>query len=294
MRPMGLHERGVAEPTVSLAALLAGDAGPVRGTTDFTVEDYFNAIVTGGFPGVLNLPSRVHREFLDSYIARVIDRDLPELGFAVRSPQTLQRWLRAYAAASSTTTSYSRLLDSTTGGDGTQPAKTTTLAYRDHLAQLWLLDPVPGWLPSHNQFAQLRLSPKHQLADPALAARLLGLDATRLRAPQASAMAGALFESLVTLGVRVMAQAAEASVSHLRTKAGEREVDLIVEGADGRVLAIEIKLSAAVADADVRHLLWLRDKLPDRVADLVVVNTGAAAYRRPDGVAVVPLALLGL
>ncbi len=107
-------------------------------------------------------------------------------------------------------------------------------------------------------------------------------------------MAGALFESLVTLGVRVMAQAAEASVSHLRTKAGEREIDLILEGPDGRVLAIEVKLSAAVADADVRHLLWLRDKLPHQVVDLVVVNTGAAAYRRSDGVAVVPLALLGL
>lgn len=60
------------------------------------------------------------------------------------------------------------------------------------------------------------------------------------------------------------------------------------------MLAIEVKLSAAVADTDVRHLLWLRDKLPDTVVDLVVVNTGAAAYRRPDGVAVVPLALLGL
>jgi hypothetical protein len=48
-----------------------------------------------------------------------------------------------------------------------------------------------------------------------------------------------------------------------------------------------------VTDSDVRHLLWLRDQLPGRVVDLVVVTTGSTAYRRPDGVAVVPLALLG-
>jgi predicted AAA+ superfamily ATPase len=59
------------------------------------------------------------------------------------------------------------------------------------------------------------------------------------------------------------------------------------------VLGIEVQLAPAVGDADVRHLLWLREKLGDRVADLVVVTTGTTAYRRRDGVAVVPLALLG-
>lgn len=106
-------------------------------------------------------------------------------------------------------------------------------------------------------------------------------------------MLGPLFESLVTLGVRVMAQGAEARVSHLRLTGGDREVDLIVQGPDGRILAIEVKLAPAITDFDVRHLLWLRDQLPNRVVDLVVVTTGSTAYRRTDGVAVVPLSLLG-
>lgn len=58
-------------------------------------------------------------------------------------------------------------------------------------------------------------------------------------------------------------------------------------------MAIEVKLRATIEDKDVRHLNWLRAQLGDRVVDRVVVNTGRAAYRRPDGVAVVPLALLG-
>jgi len=79
----------------------------------------------------------------------------------------------------------------------------------------------------------------------------------------------------------------------LRTKSTEREIDLIVQRADRSIVAIEIKLSATVDDKDVRHLTWLRGQLPDRVVDTVVVNTGEYAYRRSDGVAVIPLALLG-
>ena len=107
-------------------------------------------------------------------------------------------------------------------------------------------------------------------------------------------MLGALFESLSTLSVRVYAQAAEATVMHLRTRApNEREVDLIVSRPDGRVVAIEIKLARTIGDDDVRHLLWLRDRIGADLLDMVIVTTGPEAYRRKDGVAVVPLALLG-
>ena len=104
---------------------------------------------------------------------------------------------------------------------------------------------------------------------------------------------GALFESLVTLTVRVLAQGLEARVWHLRTHRGEHEIDLLVEGRGGALVGVEVKLSASVTDRDVKHLLWLRDQLGDKVKDLVVVSTGPTAYRRGDGVAVVPLALLG-
>jgi predicted AAA+ superfamily ATPase len=104
---------------------------------------------------------------------------------------------------------------------------------------------------------------------------------------------GNLFEALVTLSVRVYAQAAEARVFHLRTSGGEHEVDLIVERADGRVLAIEVKLARNVADGDGRHLRWLADRLGEDLLDSVLITTGPEAYRRKDGIAVVPAALLG-
>ncbi len=149
--------------------------------------------------------------------------------------------------------------------------------------------------------ARLSLAPKHQLADPALS-----------RAPQArddrcvvawgctwslngrhGTLLGALFESQVTLDVRVFAQAAEADVFHYRDFGGDHEVDLIVEGADRRLVAIEIKLAAVVDDADVRHLVWLRDKIGADRMEAVIVTTGREAYRRRDGIAVVPAGLWG-
>ncbi|MGL5929891.1 MAG: DUF4143 domain-containing protein [Dermatophilaceae bacterium] len=113
------------------------------------------------------------------------------------------------------------------------------------------------------------------------------------RAARAGTWLGALFESLVTQSVRVYAAAADAHVGHRRTKTTEHEVNLVVEGDGMRTVAIEVKLAATVDDADVRHLHWLRSRLGDRLVDRVVVTTGEHAYRRRDGVAVVPLALLG-
>lgn len=98
----------------------------------------------------------------------------------------------------------------------------------------------------------------------------------------------------MTLNVRVYAQAAEATVSHFRDFAGDHEVDLIVEGVDQRVLAIEVKLAAVVDDDDVRHLVWLRNRMGDQLLDTIIITTGSHAYRRADGIGVVPAALLGV
>jgi uncharacterized protein len=301
MRPLSLPERGVCEPTVSLTDLLAGAREPVGGTTPLTVRDYTDEIVRSGFPGMRALSGRALRTQLDGYVDRIIDHDVPEAGHVVRRPATLRAWLTAYAAAAGQAVSYEKVRDAATAGHGDKPAKTTTLPYIDVLTDLRILDPLPAWLPGLNHLHRLTKGPKHHLADPALAVRLLGLDAKALLAgeggrvalPRDGVLLGGLFESLATMSVRVFAQHGEARVSHLRTYGGEHEVDLIVETGSGDVVAIEVKLSAAIGDDDVRHLNWLEHQIGGRVLDKIVLNTGPRAYRRPDGVAVVPLSLLG-
>ncbi|GAA3350840.1 DUF4143 domain-containing protein [Amorphoplanes nipponensis] len=300
MRPMSLAERALAEPTVSLRELLTGRRPAVGGGTALSLVDYAEEIVRSGFPAIRQLPPRARRAQLDGYLNRIVERDFPEQGHLVRRPDTLRGWLAAYAAATATTSSYNAILDAATPGETNKPAKTTTTAYRDVLSQLWLLDPVPGWLPSRSAFSRLGAAPKHHLADPALAARLLGVDVPALlddSAPNAPVrrpgpLLGALFESLVTLSVRVYAQVAEATVHHLRTWDSRHEVDLIIQRADQRVVALEVKLSPSVSDDDVRHLTWLRRQLGDDLLDAAVITTGSEAYRRADGIAVIPLCLL--
>jgi len=301
MRPMTLTERGVEQPTVSLRSLLAGDREPVAGRTAVGLDDYVREIVTSGFPGIRQLRGRALRAQLDGYLERVCTRDFEEAGNRRVDREGLRRWLTAYAAASSTTASYETIRDAATGGEGDKPARSTTIPYREVLERLWVLDPVPAWLPSRNRLARLARAPKHQLVDPALVLRLLGADERTLLEgvepgpllPRDTTLLGACFESLATLCVRVAAQAAEARVGHFRLHSGRREIDLIVERADRRVLGIEVKLAQVVDDSDVAHLRWLRQELGDDVLDAVIVTTGPEAYRRSDGIAVVPLALLG-
>ena len=302
---MTLAERGIGTPAVSLRALLTGNKPALSGTTRVTLSDYVGEILHSGFPAFRTLEGRALRTRIDSYLARIVDRDFKEQGIVVRRPETLRRWMTAYAAATSTTASLEKIRDAATGDEREKPAKATDLLYREVLERLWLVDPVPPWLPSNNHLTALAQAPKHQLVDPALAARLLRIDAAALLeaaplegpalalAPRDSTLLGRLFEALVTLDVRVFAQAAEGSVHHLRTHAGRREVDLIVARDARRVVAIEVKLSAHVDDDDVRHLHWLREQIGHDLLDAIVVTTGPQAYRRRDGIGVVPAALLG-
>jgi predicted AAA+ superfamily ATPase len=301
MRPLSLAERLDVPPTVSLARLLTGRRIDVDGHSDVTLSDYTGEILRSGFPGLRRLTGRPLRAQLDSYVDRVVDRDFPELGHPLRNPAALRRWMAAYAAATATTTSFEKIRDASTGGQSTKSAKTTVLPYRDVLQRLFILDPVPGWKPTRAHIAELGLPPKHHLADPALAARLVGAAAPMLlqgnapgpRIPRDGTFLGALFESLVTLSLRVYAQPAEARVGHLRTHRGEHEIDLIVERDDGRVVAFEVKLGARPDAIAIRHLQWLADQIGDDLLDAAVITTGQDAFRRADGIAVIPAALLG-
>jgi len=255
-------------------------------------------------PPVATTVTRARATALDAYLASIVQRDFPEQGLVVRRPQSLRTWLAAYAAATAFTASYNEILDAATPGEADKPARATATVYSDVLSQLWLLDPVPGWSPSMSSFTRLAQGPKHHLADPALAARLLGATALSLTrtggAPgdvhvvlRDGPLLGALFESLVAGRGGHHAQAAGALVYRLRTQNGDHEVNLIVEGEDRSVVALEVKLCRNVTDADTRHLKWLRDRIGDRLVDAAVITVGQDAYRRRDGIAVVPAVLLG-
>jgi predicted AAA+ superfamily ATPase len=300
LRPLSLAERMIDVPSVSLEMLLSGKRESIVGETAVGLGDYVNEIFASGFPGIRPLSPRLRRERLEGYVRAIVQREFGEQGVVVRRPQTLLAWLRAFAAATASTASYTSVLDAATAGLDHKPARDTTAVYRDVLQRAYILDSVDAWIPWFNPLKRLATASKHYLADPALATVLLGLDSTnvlrgtdvRQTSLNQRPMLGPLFEHLVTQSVLVYAEAVGAHVGHLRQYDARHEIDLIVERGQ-RAVAIEVKLAQTVDTKDVRHLLWLKSELGDGLADMMVVTTGTQAYRRPDGVAVVPAALLG-
>ncbi len=300
MRPLSLAERALWEPTVSLASMFEGPV-PITGTCGLGLKDYVREILSSGFPGIRRFTGRALKVQLESYVSKIVQREVVDQGFAVRKPAAIRAWLTAYAAATASTASYAKILEAATPAEGDKPARSTSEAYREVLSQLWLLDPVEPWIVGRDDLRRLGQAPKHFLADPALAAHLLNIDESDLYmgkkvdvvGPQSGSLLGRLFEHLVALSLKTYVQAADARLGHLRTHTGRQEIDFIAFRGDHRIVAIEVKLASTVGEDDVRHLLWLKERLGDSLKDMVVVTTGPYAYRRKDGVAVVPAALLG-
>ncbi|MXW42957.1 MAG: ATP-binding protein [Acidimicrobiia bacterium] len=300
MHPLSLSERSLATPTVSLNELLSGERPQLTGACNVTLADYGTEIARSGFPGIRPFNPILRTDLLDSYLERVTDYDLNETNTGIRDRRALRRWLAAYGAATATATSFATVRNAAAEGSYEPPSQPTAAAYRRTLEQLWLIEELPAWLPTRNRLRRLASAPKHHLADPALALRCLGIDKSGLlegqttnhALPRDGTLLGAMFESLVALSVRVYAQAIRTRVYHLRTHGGEHEIDLIVERGDGRIVALEVKLSATIKDHDVRHLTWLNERLGDELLDAAIITTGKEAYRRRDGIGVIPAALL--
>lgn len=307
MRTMSLAERPGAAPTVSLGDLLAARQPDIGGSTEVTKFDYATTLMRSGFPQCYERPDRYAQSFIGAYLRRLVSLDMRS-GTRQLSIGAVTRWLTSYAEAVSTETHFEKIRNRVHQQDErTAVAESTVLEYRNKLESLAVIEPLKGWHPPLSPISKTKKTALHHLVDPALAAHLMGfrepdnlLD-TELEPDSALApgkkILGLLFQSLVTQSVRVYAQAHEADVYWMGTQKSkskkQREVDVIVRNPAGQIVAIEVKSSSAVAYDDVAHLLWLRDQLGYQWADGVLVNTGSEAYRRDDGIAVVPAALLG-
>lgn len=128
---------------------------------------------------------RTRRALLAACLERIVDRDFPEASLGVRNPAALRRWATAFAvalrrwttafaAATSTTTASERIRDPATPGQGSKPARSTTIPYRDTLEHIWVSDPVLAWTPARTHLNRLTGTPEHYVADPSLAGAASG------------------------------------------------------------------------------------------------------------------------
>lgn len=292
MRPMSLFESGHSSGAISLAALLQG-AEPSGSPAALSVPELIERIVVGGWPETIDLPERSARAWLASYNRNVAEVDVPALG-PRRNPGNLTRLLASLGRAVGTPLRRSVIAIEVGGSNGAIDDKTLA-NYLDALDRLMLTEPLPAWQPHMRSRTRLRASSVHHFVDPSIGVAALGVGSAELLADLEAA--GFHFESLALRDIRIYSQALGAILSSWRDTQLNREIDAVLELPNGRWAGLEFKLGEAQADAAAESLLSMAskvdaDKHGEPVA-LIVVTGGRFAYRRPDGVVVVPLTALG-
>ena len=292
MRPLTLYESGRSSGAISLRRLL--DAVEQRAErSETSIADVAELVCAGGWPGHVGktLPGilRVNRGYLDD-IRRT---DVSRASGKTRDPVKVGRLLRSLARNVATPVTLSKLAAEV--GEDDRPLKADTVAeYLDALERLMVVENLPAWSPHLRSRTSLRQTPVRHFVDPSLAVAALRATPARLTADLE--FLGLLFESLVVRDLRVHAQAADAQVFHYREKDG-LEVDAVVEAADGRWAAFEIKLGERWVDDGAKSLRRLAKRLEDSdhgkpCAVAVIVPTGYG-HVRPGEVGVVPIGALG-
>nr|WP_172885693.1 DUF4143 domain-containing protein [Jiangella sp. DSM 45060] len=169
-------------------------------------------------------------------------------------------------------------------------ARDTTRNYLSYLDMVYLTTTVPAW--SSNLTSRLAKTPKLHPTDSGLAAHVVGVDADALAEPGHPAL-GPLIETFVATELLKAIAVADRRISlfHLRT-ADRQEVDFVLEGPGGRIIAIEVKASASPGASALKGLRWLRDKLGDRLHAGILLHLGTEAASRGDGIFALPLSSL--
>jgi predicted AAA+ superfamily ATPase len=291
MRPMSLYEAGHSNGSVSLADLFAGGT-PAALDPGVSVPELIDQIAIGGWPDLVGASVTDARQWLRDYLRNVVEVDVQNLG-ARRDPQNVRRLLTALARGVGTDTSVQSLAKDIGGADG--PTEWHTVAaYLRALNRLMLVEDVPAWAPHMRSSTPLRKSPTRYLVDPSLAVAALGIGPTQLLADLNAT--GFHFEALAVRDLRVYVQPLGGSLSHWRDSNGH-EVDVVVTIDDGQWAAFEVKMNPGDTDAAADSLLRFLDKVDTRkVGDpafTAVITTRSSAYRRPDGIFVLPIAALG-
>ena len=292
MRPMSLFESKNSSGEVSIAELFNNPEYHVRGESALTISDQVDLVCRGGWPGILQSPKKMTVSYIRDYYKSLVNADIIDVDGIKRDPKKAEAVLRTYARAISTLTDYQTMVrDLESVGDGINI--NTLSSYISAFEKIFVIENVEAWTPKLRSASKIRSKPKKQFVDPSLAVIALGASSTELLEDMETF--GFFFESMVTRDLRVYLASLNGEVSHYRDNTG-LEADCILKLNDGRWAAVEVKVGGNKVDEAAANLLKLRDRVDtDHMTMpifLMVVYGGQHAYRRPDGVFVVPIGCL--
>jgi predicted AAA+ superfamily ATPase len=290
MRPMSLYESDESNGKVSLRDLFDG-ATEIGAKSTLTIEHIAHSICRGGWPAAV-ISRKQSPQMAMNYVDAVINLDMQNVDGVEKDPERVRVLLQSLARNISTMATARTIMDDMQVNASAITDKTLS-SYLNALRRIFVVEDVPAWQPSLRSNTAIRTANKRQFVDPSIATAVIRTNAKGILNDFETF--GFLFESLCTRDLRVYAQAIDGVVFHYRDKS-ELEADIVIRLNDGRWAAVEVKLGMKQIEEASSNLIKLSHKIDtekmNKPSFLMVITGGQVAYKRSDGVLVVPIGCL--
>lgn len=294
MRPMSLFESGASSGQVSLSDLCHDRLNPIM-TGEVDLKFLVDKIVRGGWPANQDISEDKAMLLGTEYLEAIVKDDAFRVDGIKRDVHKMRLLLKSLARNESTTATIKKIKNDIKEKDDEDIDAETVSSYLNLYERLFLIDNQPPFSTKIRSSVRVKQGEKRHFSDPSLACAALKMTPNMLLGDLETL--GFLFEALCERDLKIYADCFDASVYHYQDYNG-KEIDAVIELNDGNWAAFEIKLGANQIDAAAKSLISIRDDIakeeggkPPKVL-CVICGLSNAAYKRPDGVYVVPITAL--
>lgn len=295
MRPMSLFESGESSGTVSIEELFGNKDIQLKGIADINLETLAFLICRGGWPSATFLDGEDALSLAFDYYDAIVESDISRADNTNRNVERAKLLMRSYSRNQGTQTSLNMIMQDMQNNDTKNLSENTIYDYINALKKIFVIEDMTAWNPNLRSKTAVRSADTRYFVDPSIAVAALGLSPKDL-INDLNTM-GFLFETMCVRDLRVYADAIDAQVYHYRDKTG-LECDAVIHLRNGSYALIEIKLGGdKLIDEGAKNLISLSKKIDtDKMKApsflMVLTGVGQFAYKRPDGVMVVPVGCL--
>lgn len=294
MRPMSLFESLESTGEVSLRELF-NQPSQLNGENKLAIDDLAFLICRGGWPGAIDMDKDIALDQAFDYYTAIVNTDISRADNVKRDPERTKRLMRSYARNQGAQTAYTVIRDDIVANDSESLTEDTVYAYTNALRKIFVIEDMPAWNPNLRSKTAIRTSDTRYFIDPSIATASLGLGPEEL-IKDLNTM-GLFFETMCVRDLRVYAESIDGQVYHYRDKSG-LECDTVIHLRNSSFGLIEIKLGGdKLIEEGAETLKAFRDKIDTTKMKtpsflMVLTGTGRYAYKREDGVYVVPIGCL--
>ena len=294
MRPMSLYESEESTGEVSLSELF-NTPDKIEGINKLKFEDIAFLCCRGGWPRSIKMENDIALEQAIDYYEAVVRLDISSIDNITRNEQRVRHLMRAYSRNIGTQASYETLKKDIANNESFSFDVDTVVAYVNLLKSIFVIEESPAWNPNLRSKTAIRTTDTRYYIDPSIATASLGVSPNDLTNDLNTF--GFVFETLCIRDLRVYADSLNGNVYHYKDANG-LECDAVIHLRDGSYGLIEIKLGSDESiEEGAKNLKSLQSKIDTTKMKnpsffMVIVGVGKYAYRREDGVYVVPIGCL--